>query len=188
MAKKKTKKAAKKKSKKKAAKKTAKRTPRKLGGRSLITKAIIKKIADLIRKGNYAVTAARASGISEPTFYVWKDRGREELERILQIENKTGELEKPLPGEALYLEFLEEIELADAESEKYAVGKVRSGLKDPDVAMKYLGLRFKNRWNKTHKHEHTGAGGDPIGLITREMTAEEASELYNQKLKKDRDG
>jgi len=77
--------------------------------------------------------------------------------------------------------------LADAESEVEAVKMVRNGITDPDIAMKYLGLRYKDRWSRLQKHEHTGPAGGPIGVVTTEMTQKEATQLYQDKLKRNKE-
>jgi transposase len=147
------------------AKKTKSKTKRKAkkrGARTLISRERIQKISGLIRAGNYADVAAQASGISESSFYGWLERGQKELDRLIELETKTGKAAKPRESEALFLEFLEEIRLSNSEIEVEVVGKVIKGLDDPDVAMRFLGLRFKKRWSKLQKHELTGADGQDL--------------------------
>lgn len=172
---------------KKATKKTARKTrSRRVGARGLISRPRIKCIVQKIKAGNYAKVAAKLCGISESSYWAWLERGEKELERILEVEHDTGEPESPQESERLFLEFLEEISLADAYIEDYAVRKVKNGLRDPDIAMKFLGLRFKERWSRLQQHQVAGKDGAPILAITGTMTAEEATSLYQEKLKRKR--
>jgi hypothetical protein len=141
---------------------TRKRRAKRVGARGLISRQRIQCIAKKIRGGNYAHIAAQLCGISKSSYWAWLERGEEELNRILEVEQSTGKAEKPRETELLYLEFLEEIHLSDAHIEDYAVKNVKNGLRDPDIAMKFLGLRFKERWSRLQQHELSGAGGGPI--------------------------
>lgn len=141
---------------------TRKPRTKRVGARSLISRKRIDCIVKHIKGGNYAKVAAQLCGISQATYWGWLDRGEKELDRILEAERETGKAEKPEERERLYLEFLEQISTADAYIENHAVKSVKNNLKDPDIAMKFLGLRFKDRWSRLQQHELSGAGGGPI--------------------------
>ena len=88
---------------------------RKLGRKTKLTPEVQDKIVFAIRSGNYKETAAQYAGISEKTFYVWLQRGRDEPSSI-------------------YADFFEAINHAEAASEVEAVALVR-------LAARITGLR-----------------------------------------------
>ena len=81
-----------------------------------------------LRGGAFAEVAARAAGVSPSTFYVWLERGRR--------------------GEHPFLEFLEAVELADAEVEVEVSTALADAARDGNwrAAEVFLRLRFGARW------------------------------------------
>jgi hypothetical protein len=109
--------------------------------RPKLTDEITDKIANLVRAGHYLKTAARAAGISEATFHVWKARG---------AAAKSGP----------YRAFHDAIEQAEAESELILVQTVLEA--GPKGALEVLKRRFPEHWGDRHRFEHSGPNGGPL--------------------------
>jgi len=75
------------------------------------------------------------------------------------------------------LEILTSISRSRIDDEEQFKLKVQSKL----AAIKQLALM--QGWDAASKHEHTGKDGEAIKMITSEMTAEEASQIYQDSLK-----
>lgn len=117
-----------------------------MGRKSKLTDEVANAICESIRRGNYAQVAARAAGISPPTYYSWLSRGEQA---------KSGK----------YVEFLDAIKEAEAEAEHRAVKVVADAMpSDWKAAMTYLERRYPDRWGRRERHEHTGEGGGPVTL------------------------
>lgn len=68
----------------------------KVGRKSKLTKERVDKICDALRKGNYVQTACQSVGISQTTYYKWKELGEQGVEPY-----KTEFLEPTQEAEAL---------------------------------------------------------------------------------------
>ena len=120
-----------------------------LGRRIKLTPEVQEKVVAAISNGSYAVVAAELAGISESTYYAWKQRGEEDL----------------AAGNASpYLEFLEAIKNAEAAIEMrlvasctHAAIKQRpDGSYDWKAAMTFMERRWPNRWSRNERREHSG--------------------------------
>lgn len=76
-----------------------------MGRPSKLTPGIQEDIVERIRAGVHGEVAARAAGISERTFYLWKEKGES--------------------GEGRYSQFLQSIKEAEAEAEEDALRAIR---------------------------------------------------------------
>ena len=134
--------------------------PRKRGRRSKLTPKRQEAICNLIREGAYAVVAAQCVGISESSFYFWKQRGRADLD--------AGEPSK-------YSEFLEALKKAESEAEVDAIKCVLDAAKNGSwtAAMTYLERRWPKRWSRSEKREHIGAVVEPVATDLSRLTVEE---------------
>ena len=97
------------------------------------------KIIDLVRKGNFKTTAARASGIWPTTLDDWLKRGKEETE-------------------GKFHDFYLALEEADAQAEIDGVATwTKHHNKSPEAIKEYLRRRFPH-WNVQDKQqtEHSG--------------------------------
>jgi transposase len=119
----------------------------KVGRRTKLTPELADEIAQTIESGNYAETAASASGIHKATFYRWLERG----------ENASS---------GLYKDFHDAVRRAEALAEARAIRVVQDAMpKDWKAAMTYLERKFPERWGRRERHEHSGPGGTPIQVI-----------------------
>lgn len=119
------------------------------------------KITDLVRRGNYIETACSSVGIAKRTYYNWKNRGKDEIERVESNSRyRIRKKEKP------YVEFYRAIKKAEAEAEILFLEKIRTGEKKWQSAAWYLERKHRPHWGKKqevtvqggmeHKHEHSG--------------------------------
>lgn len=110
------------------------RTPLYVRGRnSKLTPELSKKICDAVRAGNYLNVAAKYAGVHIATLLNWMERGR-------NAKSRTG-------PDGIYLEFVEDVEAAEAASEVAAVLHWRSAMpKDWKAAQKYLEVTHRERW------------------------------------------
>ena len=115
-----------------------------------LTDDLIEKICGIIAEGNYFKTATLAVGISETTFYRWKERG----ERA-----KSG----------IYRKFWESVKRAEAEAEQKYLGVIKDAANDGtwQAAAWYLERKHFDKWGKKEKHEVTGKDGGPLDNIVR---------------------
>lgn len=127
------------------------------GRRGLLTPEVAKDIITLINGGNYDVTACDYVGIHTTTFYGWLQRGENEAERLMELENKAHaegkEIELvPEVMEEPYLEFFYAVKKARAHSEATAVQIVKGHMgRNWQAAMTFLERRFKDRWRRHDK-------------------------------------
>lgn len=108
---------------------------KKIGRPTKLTQELQEKICDYIAKGNYAVTACNAVGISESTFYNWLERAEEEERN----------------GEGIYLEFMESIKRAEAIAEAEMVQKFATEANKPGnwlALATFLERRHPKRWGR----------------------------------------
>lgn len=106
------------------------------------------RILALIKAGNYRETAAAAVGIRGDTLREWLRRGAREEGTI-------------------YSDFAELMDQAEAEAEARDVALIgKAGQEDWRALAWRLERRGKERWRTSTEHEHTGARGGPIELMT----------------------
>jgi len=106
-----------------------------------------KRIIDLVKVGNTRSCAAACAGISEATLYTWIQRGREA---------DPGD-----ENDAIYVEFSEAIERADAEAEAFHVTNVRRhSEKSYGASTWWLETRRRDTYAK--RVEHVGDAGGPV--------------------------
>lgn len=117
-----------------------------------LTPEMMHEISSKLSLGLYVTTVCDFVGISPSTFYAWKNRGEEEIERRLEGYPDDKEAQP-------YVNFAREIRRATAQSEVVAVGAFRKGFNGKDgwkAARDFLGRRYPAHWgNRQHVH-HTG--------------------------------
>lgn len=101
---------------------------RKQGQESLLTPALHKVIIEAIKRGNFAITAVRLAGITEPSFYNWLKRGA--------------------TGEEPYASFAAAVEHASAVAEDDALKRQKAGEQGWQAHMTFLERRFHQRWGQ----------------------------------------
>ena len=98
---------------------------------TVMDERLTERILDKIRGGDFPIVAARACGLSESTFRLWMQKGKDD-------------------EEGLYHDFYEAISTADAENESAAVHKLYEFSQDDVKAtIEFLQRRHGQRWGKT---------------------------------------
>lgn len=116
-----------------------KRAPLPVGRQTKLTPEVQKKIVDAVRAGAFLSVAARYAGVGPSTLMLWMERGR-------QVTSRKAK-------DAIYLEFLEEVEAAEAQAEVAANLQWRAAwAKDWHAAKDWLVGRHPDRY---------GANRDP---------------------------
>lgn len=93
-------------------------------------------VRDIRRTGAYVETVCQAHGICKKTFYNWKDRGE--------------------TGEEPFATFLHAIKEAEALSEMDGIAQMKEGGKTWMGAAAWLERRFRQRWHRSDRIEHSG--------------------------------
>lgn len=110
-----------------------KKAPLPIGRQTSLTPDVQKKIVDAVRAGAFLSVAARYAGVGQSTLMTWMARGRACTSRRSR--------------DAIYLEFLEEVEAAEAASEVAANLQWRAAwAKDWHSAEKWLQSRYPERY------------------------------------------
>jgi len=101
------------------------------------TKERADKIIELVRKGNFKSTAARASGVTKTTLNRWLAEGEAGKNKELRL-------------------FCAALEEAEAEAETTAVSKINTKMNDSSIPalLDYMRRRFPE-WNVADKKEST---------------------------------
>jgi hypothetical protein len=144
----------------------------KSGAKLRLTPDLMKEIEQLIIAGNYAGVACAAVGISEASYYLWLQKGRED--------KKNGVID------SIYYEFLDTIKKAEAIAESNAVIRVDKSARSGNVesAKWFLERKFYKRWGKNDKTEHTIKGGLDLKINFAALSDEELDKL-NKDLEKE---
>lgn len=112
------------------------------GGRpTKLDEEVAKKILFALRTGAYRKVAAAWAGISASTLREWMTQGKR------RPNGPFGSFRRSV---------------IDAEtSAEILVGRTAfdAAKKDPDYALRYMSIRWRKRWNPSHKVEVTGKGG-----------------------------
>lgn len=119
---------------------------RRMGRPTKLTPEMTRRIADLVRAGNYVEVAAAAAGISRDTLYRWLKQG---------ARTKRG----------LAHEFSLAIEKAQAEAEARDVTLIATAAREQWQAAAWrLERKFPDRWGRRERQtlEHVGPGGGPV--------------------------
>lgn len=145
-----------------AKKKTAKRRPpRKRGRPSLLAKkrpAILRALGEAIP----IRSACLQAGVNERTLRLWIAKGREELNALAIWEEAEPEVRAPEPPPVTELgEFVEAVEIAEAQAEAKLVRKVAK-----EKPLEILKRRFPDSWGDTRRVKLEG--GDPDSPIVTE--------------------
>jgi len=129
----------------------------KMGRPTSLTPELKDKICSYIRGGSYIETAVLAVGISKQTFFNWMHRANDEVKRI----NKTPRA-RIRKSEEIYIDFLDSIEKAQAESEVKDILRIEKAAGSGQWQASAWRLERKNpdRWGRRDKIraelEHSG--------------------------------
>lgn len=125
------------------------------GRPTILNQAMADAIVDLLKRGNYITTAARAVGINPVTIGAWVRKGAELAEEDRELDET----------EQLFVEFSIEVEKARAFAEVTHVETIRQASKDNWTASAWwLERTNPNNWGKVTRTEITGAGGGAIEI------------------------
>ena len=122
-----------------------------MGRRSKLTPEVQEKICNYVRQGLTYEIAARAAGISESTFYRWRERG-----------------EKARRGK--YREFWEALKKAEAEAEQVLVQRILDASNDTwQAAAWILERRHPERWARKDRVKHETDFGDALAQVLERL-------------------
>jgi transposase len=132
------------------------------------------QICEALKQGNYIETSARYAGITPQGMYKWMNRGNAERSRI-------NDGDAPQPKETMYVDFVEAVEKARAQSEMRNVGLINKAAMDGtwQASAWWLERSFPKRWGRSDRVEHTGADGGPLEV---QVTMDELEEKVGQLL------
>ena len=124
------------------------------------TDELERRLLELLRRGNFASTAAKAVGISESTYYDWLRRGKEEPEGI-------------------YHDFFLAVEQAEAMVEIDTVELLHMHFDKPALLKFYITHRFPNWRQRTPVQPEAAAAIEPTtpAYDLSRLTIEEAEAL-----------
>lgn len=134
-------------------------TPKRIGRPPLLNKELTKRVADIVRGGNYIETAAATVGISRSTLHLWLRDGARIRRSLEALDDKAYDLAVDLltDHELSVAEFSDTVEKAAAESETIDVLTVRAAAKDHwQAAMTRLERRHPKRWGRREAVEVSG--------------------------------
>jgi hypothetical protein len=118
------------------------------------------RILEAIKAGNYNETAAKYAGIAVSTFYGWMERGRRERDRIAAL---GGE---PDAKEVTFLDFMEAVEKAEAESEVRDVAIIARAAATGtwQAAAWRLERKHPRKYGRFDRSEVSGPEGGPVRI------------------------
>jgi hypothetical protein len=112
-----------------------------------LTEDVEAKVCAALRSGNFVKPACEFAGISERTYYAWRERGEADLE---------AGLDTP------FVQFLQATTRASAEGELLAVQKLSQNVREGDqrAIEFFLTHRHSERWSHRVQIEHGGQAGE----------------------------
>ena len=119
---------------------------------TILSEVIQNAMAEAIRNGNYASTAADACGIGRSTHYEWMEKGEQGIEP--------------------YAEYADTIKKAEAEAEMNAIQNIQIHAAENWTASAwYLERKFPDRWGRKDKltQEISGKDGKPIEIDSKSL-------------------
>mgnify|MGYP003642701083 CR=1 FL=1 len=149
---------------------------KKAGRKTLLNEARLEAITTLLRAGSYIDDSCKSVGISVGTFYNWMSRGQVQRERQtagLEIEEK----------ETPFLEFLEAVEVADAEGIVGHVMNIDHAAKNGawQASAWILERKQPKKWGRHDRTEISGPEGGPINI---NVSTEELERKVNRILER----
>lgn len=128
------------------------------GRRTKCTPRITDKICEALRDGNFVKVACEYVGIGESTYYLWVERGREELERV--AEDGRRSIRK---SEEPYVEFMESVTHARAAAEVESVQRLRkAAAEDWRADAWFLEHSFPDRWGRRRQEVDITTDGEKL--------------------------
>ena len=122
-----------------------------MGRKSKLTPEVQERICQYVRQGLTYEIAARAAGVSETTFYRWKQRGER---------SKRGK----------YREFWEALKRAESEAEQVLVRRILAASNDTwQAAAWMLERRYPERWGRKDRVKHETDLGDALAQVLERL-------------------
>ena len=115
----------------------------KVGRPPKINPEIIEKIVSYVEASNYIEVACLACGISESTYYSWKEQGERNPDSV-------------------YGRFLESVKKAEANAEVEDIAYIREGRDNWQARAWIRERKAYQRWGRKDRHEVSGKDGKPI--------------------------
>ncbi len=140
--------------------------------RTKLTPERTDEIAKNIRAGLPFETAAIRAGITEKTFYNWRNRGEEKEAEIIILE-KAGKGSRS-KEKNIYFQFLQVIKKAEADSEAVLLLKIQNDTSWQSSAW-ILERRFRDRYSV--RQEITGKDGKDL---YEGMSEEDKADIVNR--------
>lgn len=121
------------------------------GRRTKCTPELTKALEKVLLGGNYIEAACEFVGLGVSTYYLWCQRGRDELQRV--DENRRAKVKK---SERPFVEFLEVTTRARASAEIKSLKRIRKAAKKGDISCDkwFLERSNPNSWGR-RKHDVT---------------------------------
>ena len=124
------------------------------------TPDVIKKIAEAVGAGNAIEVAAVYAGISPATFYNWQARGKAEQQKRA----RSGY--SPNADEAIFLEFLETIQKAEADAEVRNVAIIQQAARKSWQAAAWFSERkHHDRWGRKDRQQQEQSGELTLRIV-----------------------
>jgi len=143
------------------------------GRKTILNQAMFDAIIDLLKRGNYLSTTAKAVGITPATITSWANKGNAILDE---------ERDDLTPTEQLYASFAIEVEKARGFAEVQNVEVIRRASQDNwTAAAWWLERTNPKSWGRVQRTEITGADGGAIEVdasaVNRKIEAMLANRL-----------
>ncbi|HSE45076.1 MAG TPA: hypothetical protein VLA89_07075 [Gemmatimonadales bacterium] len=129
-----------------------------MGRPTALTEELSKKITDYTLAGVHVEVACQAVGIAPSTWYLWKSKGKRDLDRRDEGDypkidaSHTHEFPKATDepcwcGHTRYSEFVTSLLVAEAKAEARISAKVQGAFdQDPRLALYFMERRWPKRW------------------------------------------
>ena len=125
------------------------------GRPTVLNRAMLEAVVDLLKRGNYITTTAKAVGISPVTIGAWVKKGHD----LAELDRELDETEQ------LFVEFSVEVEKARAFAEIQHVENIRQASRENWTASAWwLERTNPKEWGKVQRTEITGADGGAIQI------------------------
>ena len=149
----------------------------------LLDDEMIKRVADIVRGGNYIETAAASAGISRSTLHLWLREGARIARTLdpLSDDAYDAAVDELTPHEFMQAKFSDTVQKAAAEAEVIDVLHVRGAASTHwQAAMTRLERRHPKRWGRREAVEVSGQlDGVHVNAETTEAAASAATVLQN---------
>ena len=141
------------------------------GRKTILNQAMFDAIVDLLKRGNYVNTTARAVGIDPSNISVWVKKGRD-------LEALDRELDET---EQMFVLFSHEVEKARAFAEVQNVEVIRKASQDNwTAAAWWLERTSPQNWGRVQRTEITGANGGAIEVDVEAVNRKIEAMLANR--------